>query len=164
MNKHPYGPILAKILLSAVIFLLTLTTQAKVYKWTDENGKVHYSDKPIDKKSEQIKMQRQPTDAEVLRARQRASSLIQHQNKFQSIADEDARDKQLVDQKSENKRVETMKACKEAKRLIMTYSSGRRIFTMDENGKKIYKGYTDDEKNQMIAELQKSVKENCNNL
>ena len=148
------------LLLSTITFINT--ANAKVYKWTDENGKVHYSDKPIDDKSKQIKMERQPTNAEVLQARQRASTLIQHQNKVQSIADEEAKDKQILAQKNEQNRAKMTKACNEAKYNIRLYGSGRRIFSTDENGNKIYKGYTDEEKNQMIAELQKSIKENCN--
>ena len=161
MNKRNSSLFLSRFLIPILTLVFAFATQAEVYKWTDENGKVHYSDKPIDEKSERIKMKRQPTDAEVLQARQQASSLVQHQNKIQSIAEEEAQDKKIVDQKNDVNQAKTMQACKEAKRLIRIYSHGRPIFTMDEKGNKTYKGYTDEEKNQMIAELQKSIKENC---
>jgi len=164
MNKRSYNPIFAKILISAVVLLLTLTTHAKVYKWTDENGKVHYSDKPIDEKSEQIKIKRQPTDAEVLRARQRASTLIQHQNKVQSIANEEARDKQVEVQKKEKEKGKLKQVCKNARREILVYSGRGVIYTLDENGKKTYKGYTDEQKNKMIADLEQFIKANCSGL
>lgn len=151
-----------RLYLAFLLCLLSFSAHTKVYKWTDENGKVHYSDKPIDEKSQQIKMKHGPTDAEILRAKQRASSLIQHQNKVQEIANEEARDKLITEEKKEKAHVNTMQACKEAKRLILAYSSGRPIYTRGKDGKKTYKGYTDDQKNQMIAQLQKSIKENCN--
>ncbi len=163
MNKRIYNLFLSRIFVPTLILMFAFATQAKVYKWTDEKGKIHYSDKPIDEKSQPIKMKRQPTSTEIMQAKKRASTLIQHQNKVQSIADEEARDKQVELQKNEKNLTQTLQTCKEAKRLIRIYSNGRPIFTKDENGKKTYKNYTDDKKNQMIAELQKNIKENCNN-
>ncbi len=161
MNNLTRSTILVRILTLIIVSLLAFTAQSKVYKWTDENGKVHYSDKPIDEKSQQIKMKRQPSEAEVLKAKQRASTLIRHQNKVQAIADEEADDKRIADKKKEKVRTDTMQACKEAKRLILIYSSGRRIYTTDQDGKINYKSYSDQQKNDMIAELEMKIKENC---
>ena len=164
MDKRNCSLVLSKIIIATITLVFAFTAQGKVYKWTDENGKVHYSDKPIDEKSEQIEMKRQPTNAEVQQAKQRALTLIRHQNKVQSIADEETIDERILDQKNEQNRTKINQACNEAKYNIRIYRSGRPIFTIDENGKKNYKGYTDEEKNQIIAELQKSIKENCNGL
>lgn len=161
MNKRNSSLFFSRFLMPIITLVFAFATQAEVYKWTDENGKVHYSDKPIDEKSKQIKMKRQPTDAEVLQARQQASSLIQHQNKIQSIAEEEAQDKQIEDQKNRKEQASNTQACAEAKRLIYIYSRGKPIYTIGQDGKKTYQGYTDKEKNQMIAELRKSIKENC---
>jgi hypothetical protein len=141
--------------------LFSFSAEAKVFKWTDENGKVHYSDKPFDEKSQQLKMKHQPSDTEVIEAQQRASSLIRHQYKVQSIANEEARDKQIADGEKEQQQNESMQACKEAKRMIWVYGRGKPIYTTDQNGKKNYKSYTDEQKNKMIAELQEFVKKTC---
>ena len=38
-------------------FFVVSTTQAEVYKWTDENGRIHYSDKkPGNQSSEEVKI------------------------------------------------------------------------------------------------------------
>lgn len=43
------------IILSAVLALTGLSAQAAVYKWVDQNGKTHYSDKPV-QNAEQVKV------------------------------------------------------------------------------------------------------------
>ena len=144
----------------ALVF--TLSTQAEIYKWTDENGKVHYSDKPFDEKSEKVKVGREPTSAERLEAQKRASQMIQRQNKVHSINDQKAREQKLSDQKEEKERKKRAAACAEAKRLIIVYSGRGAVYTKDKNGIKNYKGYTDEQKNQKIAEQQKIIKNNCN--
>jgi len=161
MNNPTRSTILVRILTLIIVSILAFTAQAKVYKWTDENGKVHYSDKPIDEKSQQIKMKSEPTASEVLKAKQRAAVLIRHQNKVQAIADEEARDKQIVDNKKTKERNKAVQMCNEAKRLIRVYSRGRPIYTTDQNGKKNYKSYSDKQKNEMIADLQKFIKSSC---
>ena len=35
---------------------------AEIYKWTDENGSVHYTDKPISEQAEHVAIQSRPTD------------------------------------------------------------------------------------------------------
>jgi len=147
----------------AVIALFGISTSSisAVYKWTDENGKVHYSDKPFDEKSKTVKMKRQRTNEEIIQAKERASSLLRHQNKIQEIADEEARDKKRDDQKKAKQQRKLTSLCQQAKREIRILSQGRVTYNTDENGKKHY--LSDAEKNQQIAALQQQIKENCQN-
>jgi len=39
--------VLRRLLLAVSLLLLPLAAQAEIYKWTDQYGKVHFSDKPI---------------------------------------------------------------------------------------------------------------------
>lgn len=39
-----------------VLLFFPLIASAQIYKWTDENGKVHFSDKPHDNKSERVEV------------------------------------------------------------------------------------------------------------
>ena len=41
-------------------FAFVMPFAAQVYKWVDENGKTHYSDKPHDKQSETIQIRKTP--------------------------------------------------------------------------------------------------------
>ena len=163
MSKPDYSHFLSRIFISTIVLVFAFTTQAEIYKWTDENGKVHYSDKPFDENSEKIKLKREPTKAERLEAQQRASALIRRQNKVHSINERKSREQQISAQEEEKERQQREQACAEANRLIIVYSGRGAVYTTDNNGKRTYKGYTDEQKNQKIAELQRSIKENCNN-
>lgn len=163
MSKLHYSLLFSRIFISLITLIFTFTAQAEIYKWVDENGKVHYSDKPFDKNSKKIEVKREPTQAERLEAQKRASKMIRRQNKVHAINEQEARDKKVLAQKEEVNRKQRAQACAEAKRLILVYSGRGAIYSTDKNGKKTYKGYTDEQKNQKIAQLQQGIKENCNN-
>jgi hypothetical protein len=132
---------------------------AKVYKWVDENGKVHYSDQPVDGKGQPIKMKREPTPLEIAEAKKRASAIIEHKNRVQDMADEDRKLKIVAtrrEEKAENKLIEN---CEKARREIIKLGRGYRVYEEDSDGKRIFK--SDQEKNTEISRLEKAIKENC---
>ena len=143
------------------IFVLSpiLELNAKVYKWVDENGKVHFSDQPIDEKSKAMKMNRQPTPQEIKQAKKRANSLIRHKNKVNDIIEETNNDKRYAQQKSEEAQKKQLQNCGYAKDQARTLSQGRLSYTIDEKGERHF--LSDAEKEDMIAEINKFVKESC---
>ena len=46
--------ILYIIVSTLMLALFSLTAHAEIYKWTDENGKVHFSDKPVGEKAKAL--------------------------------------------------------------------------------------------------------------
>lgn len=44
-----------------ISFAIFIPFSAQVYKWVDEHGKTHYSDKPHDEKSESVQIRKSPT-------------------------------------------------------------------------------------------------------
>ena len=106
-------------------------------------------------------MKRQPTEVEVIQAKKRASSLIQHQNKLREIGIEEAQEKRIADEKREEERINTMQVCERAKRQILVYSGRGVIYTTGQDGKRNYKSYSDEQKNQKIAEFENIVKKTC---
>ncbi len=146
-------------LLLSLLFLPTLVS-AKVYKWTDVNGKVHYSDKPIDEKSKTISIKRQPTTSEVRQARERASSLIQHQRKVQEIAHENENEKKRAEVKAELESKKLEKLCEDARREKTNLGRGYHSYTTDKEGKRHF--LSDAEKTREIKILEESIKTHCN--
>lgn len=142
-----------------LLIFMTFTATAEVYKWTDENGKIHYSDKPIDEKTKKIKMKRQPSHTEVSQAKERASALIKHKNKVQEITDDERHDKKIADRKDAKDKRKLSSQCRQAKREIILLGKGRVTYTTDEDGERHY--LSDEEKNQSINQLKKDVKEHC---
>ena len=46
-----------KLLLISALVLLSATANAKIYKWVDENGSVHFSDKPYSQDAKEVNVQ-----------------------------------------------------------------------------------------------------------
>ena len=46
-----------KLLFIVVLVLLSTSVHAKIYKWVDENGSVHFSDKPYSQDAKEVKVQ-----------------------------------------------------------------------------------------------------------
>jgi len=63
-----------------MLVLFSLTANAEIYKWTDENGKVHFSDKPVGEKAKalDIKVQKSnPSSAKTKdKRKQRAEGFL----------------------------------------------------------------------------------------
>jgi len=151
-----------RILLFSLAISLSYSAVAKVYKWVDENGKVHYSDKPFDDKSQEIEMKAEPTDAELSKAKKRANNLIHHQNKVLEMAEEDANKKLIDDAKKEKEKRKLTKLCNSAKTEINLLGRGYRSYTENKDGKRHY--LSDQEKTDKIAEIQQHVDKNCRDL
>ena len=151
-----------KIIICSLAIMLSLSAPAKIYKWVDENGKTHYSDKPFDDKSQLVEMKREPTNAEISKAKKRANALIQHQNKVLDMAEEDANQKQIADAKKEKDTAELINNCNAAKTEIRMLGRGFRSYTEDKDGKRHY--LSDQEKTESITKLQKQVDQNCRDL
>lgn len=150
---------LTKIFIFFLVLSLTLEANAKVYKWVDENGKIHYSDKPIDKKSEVVKMKRQPTSQEINQAKKRASTLIRHKNKVLDIIEEEESDKKHALQKSEKEQKKLHRACSQAKDEARRLARGFRSYTIGDDGEKYF--LSDAEKEAMIEKINQFTKERC---
>ena len=46
-----------KLLLISAFILLSTPVNAKIYKWVDENGSIHFSDKPYSQDAKEVKVQ-----------------------------------------------------------------------------------------------------------
>ncbi len=148
-------------ILGLMLALTAYTACAKVYKWTDEKGVVHYSDKPIDNKSQAIKINKGPSDALINEAKIKSSQLISSQRKMQNLRNEAAEDKRDAEEKQQKDQIKNENACIEANRLIRVYSGRGAVFRTDESDKKTYLGLTDEQKIKKLAELVKQIKDNC---
>ena len=47
-----------RLLTLAALVLLATAVHAKIYKWVDENGSIHFSDKPYSQDAKEVKVKR----------------------------------------------------------------------------------------------------------
>jgi hypothetical protein len=147
--------------LTFTLFLFADSINAKVYKWVDENGKTHYSDKPIDDKSKEIKVKKGPSAKRINDAKQRTKKQLNAYKRLSESVEKEKADKAKLVKQQEQEAQETRAECKEARRLVNVYNRGRPVFQRDENGNKVYLKLSDDDKNEKIAVLNDFIKKKC---
>jgi hypothetical protein len=116
--------------------LLSAQVHADVYKYTDEKGNIHYTDKPAVLPAERLNVQSQKTDTVALQARQledqqRASAASQSAS--QSAA-------QRADQRKAQEISATDKAeqCKKARERFDSYTTSQRLYEQLPDGERRY--------------------------
>jgi len=93
-----------------LIFPTTLFS-ASVYKWTDEAGEVHYSDKPLSPLTETIKLTAEPEAKQIENAKQREIILRNTANDLQSNRlQRESRQQKLEQGKQKQQRKEKQQA------------------------------------------------------
>jgi hypothetical protein len=116
--------------------LLGTQVQADVYRYTDDKGNIHYTDKPATLPAERLNVQSQKTDLVALQARQ------QEEQQRMNAADQ-ARDQgnaQNADQRKAQQMSATDKAeqCKKARERFDSYTTSQRLYEQLPNGERRY--------------------------
>lgn len=116
--------------------LLGTTAQADVYKYTDDRGNVHYTDKPATLPAERLNVQSQKTDLVALQARQAAEQ--ERMNAANQARNQNAAE--AADQRQAQKITATEKAeqCKKARERFDSYTNSQRLYESLPNGERRY--------------------------
>lgn len=145
-------------LLAVLLSLLALPVTADVYKWRDENGKLHFGDKPPtgNSKAEKLDIKQRsntgnPTisDAERLKRQQRL---------LDSYA-EDRNEKKAAAAKAQQEEKARKAACVQARDTLAEMQTAGYLYDLDEDGNRII--LSDDVRNQRIDNLQGEIDANC---
>ena len=123
-----------------------------IYKWTDEEGTVHYGDRPTGAPTEErLDMTFSRTDGNAVRSRVQARQERQAQREEQkSVAAAAARE--AAD--NEAAEAERQQACENARARLESYLQSRRVYRTDENGERVYLDDTEREQARKRAEDQ----------
>jgi len=148
-------------LLAAVAVLVAAGSAgaATIYKWIDEDGNVHYGDRPApDGSSERLAIASQPTDpsrvASLVDARREAQQ-EQQQQQAEAAGEQPSPEAQRA------AREERAKQCAMYKERLQQFLQSRRLYREDENGERVYL----DEEETLAArnDVQQKVEEYCSN-
>ncbi len=147
------------IISSAILFFYALSFASliagEVYKWVDENGKVHYSDKPFHKDARPMKLKNQPTKKQVEQARKQAETLQVRMNDLK----QEQYDKAEQDIVDKNKAIKLSNTCKTAKKRLKMLNMQARIFRTDKQGNRHY--MDDEERQKQISKLNQNISLHC---
>ena len=141
-------------LLALALALPAAVLASDIYKWVDENGVVHFGDRPAgDAPVEIVDVASEPTDPAVVQARIEA--------RRSASADAPGEPSQeLTEEQIEAQERERTEKCAMFKERLQTFLTSRRLYREDENGERVY---LDEEQTLAArADVQQKILEYCN--
>jgi hypothetical protein len=134
--------------------LLAAPALAQVYKWTDDEGRVHYSDTPpTDAEATLMPVESADTDLEAsLREQVARERELELREQTAADAAEDA-------EAEAAHRAAVERACIQARERVATIESARRLSRVDDDGTR--RTYNEEERAAALAEARQQVTEWC---
>jgi len=152
----------AQVGLVCMLLLWSMTAAtAGVYKWVDEQGRVHCGDRPHGQQAEQVDVKPAPANTPSSTAEQATSDedrQMKQQRLLDAYATERARKKAELEKKKKDK-AERKRKCTIAKDNLKRMRQAGRMFAYDKKGKRQY--YSDDERSASLTQYQKQISKYC---
>lgn len=148
-----YSTFTATLILS--VALASAATASEIYKWTDEDGNVHYTDTPVNESSERLNIASRSTDND------RVQSQTQARFDRQSTAAEAAANAPAGPTQEELRaeKKERDEKCSMYQARLTKFTQSRRIYREDEYGEREYLDEAETQKTRDKAE--EMVREYC---
>ncbi len=141
-----------------IIFILAVanSVDAKTYKWTDEEGRIHFSDRPSSSKAEQIKLKKQPKSS-LSTTPNTAQPRITQQRLLNMYQQE--REKKKAEKKQRKEEAKKLaQKCADARDYLQRYQRSR-LYENLPSGERRY--FSEDEHEKTISRLSQNIKRNC---
>jgi hypothetical protein len=138
--------------------LLTLAAPAEIYKWVDDEGKVHYGEKPpnttTDKAVETIKIKDDVSTSD----NQRANETLKKKSESLDENREKRKKEKSAKKKKAGQQAKMKKGCELAKKVLAGYQMPRVTLTDGDE----YTWLDEEQKQVKIKEAKAEVKKFCN--
>ncbi len=124
----------------AVALMLAMTAAGTavagdIYKWTDEDGNVHFGDRPLGEEPERVAIQSKPTDPARIQAmaQARADAATRAAEEAAAAAPAGPSPEEMQAQADERKQ-----KCSTYWAQLQKYVTSRRLYREDESGERVY--------------------------
>jgi len=139
-----------------VLTLASAIASAEVYKWLDDQGNVHYGDRPPDTGSDPQSLTLPPAPT---RDADRAERSLLQRRLLEAIDAERAERAQAEAEAAAAKRERLLK-CERARRDLARFERANIIYTNDDSGARIY--MSDDERREATDKARHWLEKHCN--
>ena len=134
----------------------TQTLNADVYKWVDEDGRVHYGDKPSGNQATEIDIK--PSSSQPARSED-WKTIQQRQKKYLEYLEDERKDRDEIKAKQAAEKAERQRLCTEATEYHQKLLSNRLWYREDKDGNKVYLDYK--EKDEEIRKTKEMMDKFC---
>jgi hypothetical protein len=148
-----YLTITATLILS--VALASAATASEIYKWTDEDGNVHYTDTPVNESSERLNIISRSTDNDHVQTQTQAR-LDRQSAAAEAAANAPAgptREELYAEKKKRDEK------CSMYRARLTKFTQSRRLYREDEYGERVYLDEAETQKTRDKAE--EMVREYC---
>jgi hypothetical protein len=146
-------------LLFATLLLLSQAVSGGIYRWVDENGRVHFSDRPVAEEAEQVEIRNSTPPSSGREARPAtADERRVKQQKLLDVYRQEREEKAEARKKAKQEEAEREKRCAYARDRLQRYRVSR-IYEPQADGSRRF--YSDAERETAIANLEKQVRQSC---
>ena len=143
-------------MLRTVLLALLLTSpfaQAEVYKWTDEHGRVHYSDQPREQDAQSIALPQHTTQTDIGRSRSET-----RQKLLQAI-EEDKLEKQEQLRKQKQQARYRRKQCLLLRDKLRHMNRAGGVYRLNNKGERVF--LSAEQRKNSVARLKKQISKTC---
>lgn len=143
---------------SALLIISLSVAQAGIYKWVDDNGQVHYSEKAPDKTraAKEIRLPRYTPSAATVSPEQRK----QQRSNLLRAFDEERKLRNEAKAKKDQQDARRRHNCILARDKLKNYQRATVLYDLDEKGKRIY--LSDTQRSRAVANLKSRINHWCN--
>ncbi len=141
-------------LISVVLALLSWTVKAEIYKWVDEQGRVHYGDKAVDN-SEPMNV---PSEKKQSSSASPEDRKERRQRLLQAFEEDRAARKQQAEEVRQ-KKAKLSRQCVVAKDQLRGMQRSNRLYDLDKSGNRVY--LSDEQRRNATARLSAEIKKHC---
>ena len=148
-----------------ILFLFTSITYAEIYKWTDEQGQVHFGDKPVNKSAKEVELRKQnisttsDTNQQNSKALPSDAQRRENQARFGDSLEADRIKRERQSAKKKKNKAQQEKNCQYAKRNLKSSKEVSSVFYYDDQGNKVH--YNKQQRQEYIHRRQAEVDKWC---
>jgi hypothetical protein len=140
-------------LILLLVYGISASASADIYKWVDEEGQVHYGDKPQGKSSEQMSVEEKPV------VRPQEQDRREYQKRLLNSYATERKQKQEEKAKLEKQQAEQRQRCEQARQRLAKYKSAGFLYTKDKEGGRVI--LNDEQHKAALERAREAVKTHC---
>jgi hypothetical protein len=163
------GTLARRITVALAAILFGLATAAAVgaggtiYKWTDQEGNVHFTDCPPPPgcKAESVLAQPEPSEQQIRQAQEKLEKLLEEQRESAAAREHERMERERQQVAAMQVAVARKRACVMAQQNLHNLLMNRPVYYINEKGERVF---LDDAAHKAEIEHQRQlIRENCNN-
>jgi len=145
---------LQKIVIISVLFLNPAYCYAEIYKWVDEQGVIHYGDKPVNNSKEmEVNISKQGNIKINNKREQKRQKLLE------SYADDQQREEKEKE-KLKKKKKKLERSCVQSKDMLRQYERARSLYNLNKEGERVT--ISSEERLRKTDSLRNKINKYCN--